>query len=502
MAQTQTRKAPPKQQQPAKQNAVTVIESGTDIQALPLDRALDAYAPNFAALLPPNVTVDHFKRMVITAVNTNPELAAGDRRTLFNACSKAAHDGLMPDGSDAALVLFRGTKIKNRYGQEERIDAVQYMPMVNGIKKRLWNSGFVSSISAAPIYKNDHFRFERIGTKQILEHKPAPLDVEPGDIIGAYAIIELNTGGEPLIDVMRKSEIEKSRAQSRAPNSLMWTNFYGQAACKTVLRRCSKGAPQAALLQQILDRDEEPIDPLDGRQLVEEPRPQIADYRPADQRGHYPNGAHTGGQAHDEPVDLKVNSPPPEPTLDVVDAVGEITSVPESKVAESLLALLDAAGKVADKGEARRAIETLAQNNQPTILALKSKRSAEADQVIARYHELTRELDPFGLPGTGANSGGSLGTAKAAEPTAMPADGGSPAVARQQRSVIPPLGRFSNGAPNWPEWCSGVIAAIRRANSRGDLANINGAVGPLRQNAPISIVQDIDVALDERSREL
>jgi hypothetical protein len=45
--------------------------------------------------------------MVITAVNTNPELMADDRRTIFKACSKAAHGGLMPDGNEAALVFSR-----------------------------------------------------------------------------------------------------------------------------------------------------------------------------------------------------------------------------------------------------------------------------------------------------------------------------------------------------------------------------------------------------------
>jgi hypothetical protein len=411
----------------------------------------------------------------------------------------------MPDGNEAALVLYRGTKIKNRYGQEERIDAVQYMPMVAGIKKRLWNSGFVASIHAAPIYKNDLFRFERQGTKQILEHKPAPLDKEPGEIIGAYAIIELKTGGEPIIDVMRKSEIEKSRAQSKTPGSFGWEKFYGQMACKTDLRRCAKGAPQTAVLQQLLERDEEGIAGLDGRQLIEEPRPAIADYRPADQK------VAEQGLTSANPTRSESKSPPPpppEPTLDVVDAEGEVRGIPESQVGEVLASYFDAAGRIEDRAEARIAVERLAQDNQQTIVALKAKRAADADKVVALYRELTSELDPFGLPGTSAKSAGP--PVKDAAGSTAPAAGGSPAGTRQQENnnpqtaagVLPPLERFDNGSPNWPKWCEGVISAIRRATDRGRLAAINGAVGPFRASAPDSIRTDIDLALDERSREV
>ena len=59
---------------------------------MPLAAALDAYTPNFVAALPEEISVEHFKRMVITAVNTNPDLIHADRRTFFNACVKCASE--------------------------------------------------------------------------------------------------------------------------------------------------------------------------------------------------------------------------------------------------------------------------------------------------------------------------------------------------------------------------------------------------------------------------
>lgn len=228
-----------------------------DLMTIPFEEALAIYTPNLEAALPQDISVEHFKRMVITAINTNPALRKTDRRALFNACVKCASDGLLPDGREAALVDFKGEAV--------------YMPMVAGIRKRLRNSGSVTSAVAEVVYRNDHFRYQ-LGDSPSVEHRPAPLDEEPGDPVGAYAVITLKSG-EKIIEVMRRSEIEASRAKSRAPNSIMWKEFWGEGARKTVLRRASKAAPQAsAMLIRLLDRDEEDM-PTSPRLVPPRPTP-------------------------------------------------------------------------------------------------------------------------------------------------------------------------------------------------------------------------------------
>lgn len=231
-----------------------------DIATLPLNQAIDAYAPNFKAVLPANVSLGHFKRMVVTAINTNPDLAGADRRSLLNACIKCASDGLLPDGREAALVVFN-TKIRHKVGnawQEEWVKLAQFMPMIAGIRKRMRNSGDVISATAEVVYENDEFDYA-LGDDPFIRHTPAPFGRSRGSPVGAYAIIKLKDG-ETLRDVMRREEIEAARSKSRAPDSLMWKDFWGEGAKKTVLRRCAKAAPQSAMLESLLARDDESPD--------------------------------------------------------------------------------------------------------------------------------------------------------------------------------------------------------------------------------------------------
>lgn len=83
---------------------------------------LVARRDEFAPALPSHITPERFQRVVVTAVNLNPDLLRANRLSLLNACAKAASDGLLPDGREGALVIF---------GK----DAV-WMPMVSGIIKK------------------------------------------------------------------------------------------------------------------------------------------------------------------------------------------------------------------------------------------------------------------------------------------------------------------------------------------------------------------------------
>ena len=226
-----------------------------NLATMRFDDALEAYAPRWTAVLPPNIPVAHFKGVVITAVNLNPELRYADRRTFFNACSKCASDGLLPDGQEAALVVYN-TKVKDREGKEHWIDAVQYLPMIAGIRKRMRNTGEVLSATAEVVYEKDKFH-RKMGDDPEIEHEAPRLGAKRGAPLGAYAIIKL-TNGEVLRDVLDMEDIERARAQSKQPNGLMWGKFWGEAARKTALKRCSKQAPKSSVMETLLGREDEP----------------------------------------------------------------------------------------------------------------------------------------------------------------------------------------------------------------------------------------------------
>jgi len=202
---------------------------------------LNALAPEFKAALPAHVSVEKFSRVAMTAIQNNPQLQDADRRSLFGAIVRLAQDGLLPDGREAALVMF-GNK-------------AQAMPMIAGVLKKIRQSGDVAKISAQVVYENDHF-LVKYGFDEDVEHTPPPLDKPRGKAIGAYATAVLKDG-ERMLEVMSLEEIEKVRAVSRAAKNGPWVQWWGEMARKTVMRRLSKRLPMSTDLEdEVFSRDE------------------------------------------------------------------------------------------------------------------------------------------------------------------------------------------------------------------------------------------------------
>lgn len=201
---------------------------------------LNAMAPEFKAALPAHVTPEKFTRVAMTAIQNNPDLQNADRRSLFGAIVRLAQDGLLPDGREAALVMF-GNK-------------AQAMPMIAGVLKKVRQSGEVSKISAQVVYENDLFTV-RYGFDEDVEHSPPALDKPRGKAIGAYATAVLKDGSK-LLEVMSLEEIEKVRSVSRSGKNGPWAQWWGEMARKTVMRRLSKRLPMSTDLEEmIFERD-------------------------------------------------------------------------------------------------------------------------------------------------------------------------------------------------------------------------------------------------------
>jgi recombination protein RecT len=196
----------------------------------------------FACALPPQIPVQKFIRTTITALQMNPDIVDCDRRTVFAACMKAAQDGLLLDGREAALV---------KYGT-----SAQYMPMIGGLLKKLRNSGLLASISAHVAHEHDQFVYE-LGDEERIVHKPAMGD--RGKPIAAYAIAKMKDGAI-YRDVMSVDEVEKVRSVSKAKNSGPWTQWWGEMARKTVLRRLLKRMPSSADIDAVIESDNEHTD--------------------------------------------------------------------------------------------------------------------------------------------------------------------------------------------------------------------------------------------------
>jgi phage RecT family recombinase len=206
-------------------------------------------ADSLKSMLPSHISLDKFQKVVVSAATNNPSILNADRMSLWNAALKAAQDGLLPDGRESAFVVFR-----TKSG-----DVVQYMPMVFGVRKKILQSGDISNISTALVYKQElesgRFEYEE-GTNRRLSHRPM-LDIEQDndDIIAAYSVASFKDGTQSF-EVMSRHQIDRVRASSKSANAGPWVSWFGEMARKTVLRRHAKSLPQSSDLVDVEARDD------------------------------------------------------------------------------------------------------------------------------------------------------------------------------------------------------------------------------------------------------
>ncbi len=272
----------------------------------------------FHAALPAHIPVERFMRVVMTAIQNNPDLLRASRKSLFNAAMKAAQDGLLPDGREGAMVPFGGD--------------ITWMPMIGGIRKKVRNSGEIATWDVYAVYEKDAFDFE-LGDDPFIRHKPH-LGDDRGKLIAVYSVATLKSG-ERSRDVMSVSEVEKIRALSKGENT-PWNNptFYPEMAKKTVARRHSKVLPMSSDLDDLIRRDDELYDLKGAKEDAQERRPrsladrldQIADEPSADpdtgeiiDHDSEPAPSHTGSE---QPSSGSPRSDEGDPSRDEAYAAG------------------------------------------------------------------------------------------------------------------------------------------------------------------------------------
>lgn len=228
---------------------------------------VEEIAEDLRMALPATIPLDRFKATFITAVAHNPDILTCEPQSIKTALMKAATDNLMPDNREAALVPF-WTKVKDANGKERSAKLAQYMPMVQGIRKRaLELSG--ARITAECVYENDHFDAV-LGDDPHIEHKPAKLGQPRGDIIGVYAIFKDGDGNVLHREIMSKEDVESTRKVSKSANGPAWNAFFSEMARKAAVRRGAKSVPALPdNLRTVIERDDEYVD---FTQIVEKPR--------------------------------------------------------------------------------------------------------------------------------------------------------------------------------------------------------------------------------------
>jgi recombination protein RecT len=207
-----------------------------------IELTLKQMRERLVAALPAHIPVQSFISTVLTACTVEPKLVSCDRHSLFLACLKAARDGLLPDGREAALAPF--------WNKKRQIEEAVYMPMVAGLLKKVRNSGELASLAANPVYENDVFEYE-LGDNERIMHKPVFRGAR-GQLVGAYAIARTKDGAI-YRRVLNESDIALIKAASKGENTPWNGPFVSEMWVKSAIRRLSKILPQSSDINAYLN---------------------------------------------------------------------------------------------------------------------------------------------------------------------------------------------------------------------------------------------------------
>jgi len=223
-------------------------------------QSIDKMAPSLnESLQGTGISPLRFIATAKTAVQTHADkerLANADRNSLYLSIKKAAGDGLMPDGREAALVV---------YGNQ-----VQYQPMVQGLVKLARNSGEIESINAEVVYEKDEFElyYDFDGVK--FKHVPNWKD-DRGQPVLVWASVKLKSG-ERMARAYPRSRIQTIATRSKMSKNYDpsqgkdWEEFWRKAAIRNIL----KYAPKSTALDKAIQEMDNEFDMAGQVDVVEE----------------------------------------------------------------------------------------------------------------------------------------------------------------------------------------------------------------------------------------
>lgn len=230
---------------------------------------LDQRAEQFRSALPAHMPADRFQRVVLTAVQNNLDLLQADRQSVWNACMRAAQDGLLPDGREGAIVIYNTREKGGGW-----VKKAQWMPMVFGILKKVRNSGQLAMMTARVVYEGDNYRYWLDEEGEHVLYEPAEKRAANAAVRLAFAAARTKDG-ELLVEPLTIDEIAKIRSVSRAKDNGPWVDWWEEMAKKTAIRRLSKRLPMSSDLDDLVRRDDDLYDFQGAR--AERPRPAIID---------------------------------------------------------------------------------------------------------------------------------------------------------------------------------------------------------------------------------
>ena len=201
-----------------------------DISAQVLAK-IDAFQNSGELTLPKDYNVENALKSAYIILS-NPKdniLAKCDKSSIAEALLKMVVYGVSPIKKQCYFIPY-GDKLEC---------SISYAGNI-AIAKRYGN---LKSIKGNAIFKGDKFEFEVdtvTGCRKIIKHVQTLESIGTNEIIGAYAVYELNNGSVD-VEVMNINQIRMAWGQGGSKgNSPAHKNFADQMAIKTVLNRACK----------------------------------------------------------------------------------------------------------------------------------------------------------------------------------------------------------------------------------------------------------------------
>lgn len=220
-----TTQRPRQESRPNSNTALARTEAGLEQRQQQLDHPLVKYIqqamPRIEKLLPPAVNAERFGSLVLQSLIANPDILQCTPESVIQAVLEAAQDGLEPTGARGGAWLVK-------FGNE-----AQLIRDYRGVIRLIVGSGSATRVDAQEVRKGEAFAFRPASPEPIIHEIPA---VREAEVLGVYALFWLPDGSQKA-EYMTFAEVEVVRKKSKAPNSLMWSDFWGQGARKTAIKR-------------------------------------------------------------------------------------------------------------------------------------------------------------------------------------------------------------------------------------------------------------------------
>lgn len=283
------RQSPPTSQAPAR------VTPANDFRKL-----IEGSEDRLRAILPKHMTPERIIRLSLAAYNRKTELHRCSALSILNAIIQSSQLGLEADSPLGHAYLVP-------YG-----DACTFQIGYKGFIELARRSQAYRVIEAVEVFEKDVFSFYRDPQPRV-EHRPS-LDDNPGKMTHVYAYAIL-ASGDPIVEMLPRSVVEKIRGASKSKNSLMWNSYFGEGAKKTAIKRLLKRQPMTIEMADAVTHD----DSLNGDERIEDGRHQTS----------LPRG--TAG------LKTQLAPPAPEPEFDVEAGVDRpVYSEPDDLLDEML----------------------------------------------------------------------------------------------------------------------------------------------------------------------